>query len=819
MTAATDRLQTAVRLHQSGRWDEAEPIYRDLLRTQPGRPEVLYLLGTMQYQRGAFGSARMFLRKAVASNPRLAEAHNNLGLAHQELGEWEAAAAAFERAAALAPDYAEARYNLGNLYRERGDFERAAACYRAAVERDDRFAEAHDNLGVALRELGRLEEAVQAHARAVELKPNLAGARNNLGAALKGLGDHRGAEAAFRAALAIDPSLAAARSNLGITLAHMRRFDEAESECRLALQDDPSSATARNNLGLVLFLNGDEGRAAVEFDEACRLRPGFGDALNNLGSALFRAKRCPEAIDAYRRSLEVRPTVVAYKNLGSVLEHCCDWAGAAESFRAASALRGGDVLLDLRAAGVCPSIWGSADEIDQYRAGLEAALDRCIEARIRRPIAELVDFDLRPSFHLQFHGRDDRALREKYARAFQRCAPRESPPPRRSGAPKVGFVVSAGHEYAFCRSIGGFFRLFRRDLWRPVVVCDARGVERIRASLGDPDVEILPLPSDWDGLVEAVRLAAFDMLYHWEIATGAANYFLPMLRLAPLQCTSWGIQVTSGLPAVDYYLSSSLIESDDADRCYSERLVRLETLLSYQRRMEIPEKPLSRAALGLPEGANLYLCPQQLGKFHPEFDAALAEILRRDPVGRVAAPRSSFEAETRALQERFQRTMPDVADRILWIDKRRGAEYASLILAADVLLDPTPFGGVNTTYDGFSAGKAIVTLPGPLQRGRYTLGCYRRMGLAAPVAASLEEYAAVAVRLASDLDFRRSVEAEIAASSEVLFEQRSAAVELEEWMLETIEQHRDDGNRPTKSPGQFRLSGTKSAEVYGLDSI
>ena len=185
------------------------------------------------------------------------------------------------------------------------------------------------------------------------------------------------------------------------------------------------------------------------------------------------------------------------------------------------------------------------------------------------------------------------------------------------------------------------------------------------------------------------------------------------------------------------------------------------------------------------------MCPQQLGKFHPDYDAVLAEILRRDRSGRLAAIRSSFDAETRALQERFARSMPDVADRILWLDKRRGAEYASLILAADVLLDPTPFGGVNTTYDAFSAGKAVVTLPGDAQRGRYTLGCYRRMGVQAPVASSIEEYVSIAVQLGVDRERRRAVEEEIASASEALFEQRSAAVELEEWILETIETRRD----------------------------
>ena len=49
-------------------------------------------------------------------------------------------------------------------------------------------------------------------------------------------------------------------------------------------------------------------------------------------------------------------------------------------------------------------------------------------------------------------------------------------------------------------------------------------------------------------------------------------------RLAPVQCASWGHADTTGLPTIDYYLSSELLEPDGAQSHYTERLVRLRTL-------------------------------------------------------------------------------------------------------------------------------------------------------------------------------------------------------------------------------------------------
>lgn len=44
---------------------------------------------------------------------------------------------------------------------------------------------------------------------------------------------------------------------------------------------------------------------------------------------------------------------------------------------------------------------------------------------------------------------------------------------------------------------------------------------------------------------------------------------------------------------------------------------------------------LARAGLGLPASGTLYGCPQSLFKFHPDFDALLADIARGDPTGHI----------------------------------------------------------------------------------------------------------------------------------------------------------------------------------------
>src|SRR5262249_49271296 len=101
-------------------------------------------------------------------------------------------------------------------------------------------------------------------------------------------------------------------------------------------------------------------------------------------------------------------------------------------------------------------------------------------------------------------------------------------------------------------------------------------------------------------------------------------------------------------------------------------------------------------------------------------------------------------------------------------------------------LDPLHFGGVNSSYDGYSLNKPIVTLPSPFHRGRYTFACYRKMGVLDCVAANHDDYVEMALALGTDADHRRQVSQKIAAASHVLFDDLEAVREHERIFSELI---------------------------------
>ncbi len=358
--------------------------------------------------------------------------------------------------------------------------------------------------------------------------------------------------------------------------------------------------------------------------------------------------------------------------------------------------------------------------------------------------------------------------------------------------PHVGLVVTGGHEGLFSRSVITNLNRFPRDRMRFTIVCPSESLRALRKQVTRPDVEFLSIAPGFSQLLKDMRNAAFDLLYYHEVGTDSLNYFLAFFRLAPVQCTTWGIQDTSGAPEMDYYLSSRWTERQDADQHYSERLVLLDTLLKQPHALNPPNPGKTRGDFGVNERQHLYFCPQHLGKFHPDYDEILATILRQDGNGVLVVVEWPTRRDGEQLLARFRTAIPDVVDRVKVLPHLEKPDYLAMLQLSDVMIDPFHFSGVNTTYDALQLGKAVVTLPGPFQRGRFTLGCYRRMELMDCMAASEQDYVDKAVRLATDEGYRSTIEQRIREAGEALVDQTEVADEPEAcwWRLAQASRHR-----------------------------
>lgn len=115
------------------------------------------------------------------------------------------------------------------------------------------------------------------------------------------------AAAAYERALALDPELANAWTNLGNVLYRAGDGREAEKMYRRAIELAPRQAEARYNLGYSMLERGLPDSAAACLREAVECDPGFADAWFNLAAALEACSRFRDALEAWKRYLDLRP--------------------------------------------------------------------------------------------------------------------------------------------------------------------------------------------------------------------------------------------------------------------------------------------------------------------------------------------------------------------------------------------------------------------------------------------------------------------------------------------------------------------------------
>ncbi|HEX3315620.1 MAG TPA: hypothetical protein VHR72_12045, partial [Gemmataceae bacterium] len=393
-------------------------------------------------------------------------------------------------------------------------------------------------------------------------------------------------------------------------------------------------------------------------------------------------------------------------------------------------------------------------------------------------------------FYLTYQGLNDRDVLRDYGELFE-APPDQGPKPRsgRAGVDRkihVGFLSSHFRNHTVGELMRGLIAHLCRDRFVVHVLTVGHYDDEVARFLRQHADFSIEVTTNLPAARRTIAELGLDVLFYADIGMDPVTCTLALSRLAPVQCTTWGHPSTSGLPTIDYFLSSELFETENADGHYTEKLVRLRTIPAYCCR---PEPVTLRAGpedFGLPADCRLYACPQALFKIDPDFEDILGRLLRRDPRGIVTFHRSPGRNWHDLLGRRFAARIPDVADRIRFLPRLDHADYLRLNTAAAALLDPTAFNGGNTSYKGLALGTPIVTLPGELLRSRMTLAMYRKMGVMDCVAHSPEEYVEIAVHLAEDPAHRNAVRARILAANDVLYEDREAVSELDRFLQEAV---------------------------------
>ena len=229
---------------------------------------------------------------------------------------------------------------LGAIFGQSGRTIEAENANQTSVSLSPQDAEAHYNLGITLKELGRLDEAEASYTKAIALKPDSAEAHSNLGITLQELGRLDESEASCRQAIALKPNSAEAHSNLGNTLQKLGRLDESEASYTQAIVLKPDYVEAHSNLGNTLQELGKLDESEASYRQAIALKPDYAEAHSNLGNTLQELGRLDESEASYTQAIALKPdSAEAHSNLGNTLQELGKLDESEASYTQAIALK------------------------------------------------------------------------------------------------------------------------------------------------------------------------------------------------------------------------------------------------------------------------------------------------------------------------------------------------------------------------------------------------------------------------------------------------------------------------------------------------
>lgn len=158
---------------RDGRQDEAEELYKELVKESPDNVRALNNLGVLLDEMGRHEEAVSYLRVAKEVEPQNSEVLGNLGAALGALGRYSDAENELRLAYRLDSSNLQIRGNLGILLFRRGLYEQAVTELSAVCSAQPEDGMPFFYMGEALNRLGRVDEAIEALTRVTELSPRI----------------------------------------------------------------------------------------------------------------------------------------------------------------------------------------------------------------------------------------------------------------------------------------------------------------------------------------------------------------------------------------------------------------------------------------------------------------------------------------------------------------------------------------------------------------------------------------------------------------------------------------------------------------------
>ena len=651
--------------------------------------------------------------------------------------------------------------------------------------------------GLALHRQGDLVKAKLLYEEVIQRNPNHFDALHLLGAIAA---QHQDCEAAlgfFEKALAVDQSAASIFYNRGNVYSQIGYWDLALADFNRAIEKEPTYAQAYSNRGIVLQELGRVDEAMASHDRAVTLEPLNPYAYFNRGVVREFLKMPALALLDYDQAIACdRRIAKAHLHRANVLMGLMQLKASEEGYLEVLKLdpenmvaRWSLVFLTLSALFLKKE--NPQEVVEAFTRGLEKFNNGIDDSNIHH--AYQVVGLLQP-FYLAYQELNNKEVLSKYGALCHRLMDHwqvqnniQTIPPSRNGKIRIGIVSD---------------HIRNHSVWSAIIKGWVTNIDLDKFELhifylgqiNDPETQFAKTQStsftqgnlSLRGWIDAIRDKGVDVLIYPEIGMNLLATQLANLRIASLQLTTWGHPETSGLPALDYFISADLFENAGSEELYTESLLKLPNLGCHYERVPVLAGDIDLQQLGLMPDEPILLCPGTPYKFAAKNDWVFLEIAKR--LGKCKLVFfSTYEHWNFILKERLRKVFEAanlrVDDFVIFVPWQTEEGFYGLMKKADVFMDPIGFSGFNTAMQAVDCALPIVTREGSFLRGRLASGILKRMGLSELVATTEEGYISLVVRLVQDAQYNRELRQRMADSRGDLYGDLMPIRALEDFLL------------------------------------
>lgn len=234
-----------------GRKDEAERLLKQVLASDPGRKDDLFILGDLYVRSGDYTNAVEWLAKAERADPA-ARSELLLAICYERLNQMDQASHYLGLARSRSPNNPDVQRSLASFYRETSDYSHAISELKSIHNpKPNVVAE----LGYTYELAGKLEESAQSYAQAADALPQDLNLQLSAAQAQVAVGSMDRADSFLDRASKLDPNYYRLHAIRGDIAQRENRYSDAIHEYSAAVAQMPSSPTEGPLYPIQLHMN------------------------------------------------------------------------------------------------------------------------------------------------------------------------------------------------------------------------------------------------------------------------------------------------------------------------------------------------------------------------------------------------------------------------------------------------------------------------------------------------------------------------------------------------------------------------------------